>query len=292
MTRTLGHGLSLPANQFFTTMENEKQLTIGEFARLCGVTVKTLRHYEKVGLVVPAVVDDFTHYRYYSPCQMQKMNAIKSLKRLGFHLDEIAEIFDEETIRPEADALDVKIAQATEQIEALRRRLRALKAIRKSYDNKPRDGIEFCALPEIIVAFNRRRISDYQELFDFLPNQLGPEMARLGCECTEPGYCYVSRLSDTYAAGFDIEYAEQVVEAKKQSSLIAFRTVEAVPLAACLNYYGNYDGLDEAARRLTAEVEAMGYHPTAPARYSFVDGIWNQADPAKWLTVVQLPVAK
>lgn len=292
MTRTLGQALSLPANQFFTTMENEKQLTIGEFARLCGVTVKTLRHYEKVGLVEPVIVDDFTHYRYYSPCQMQKMNAVKSLKRLGFRLDEISEIFDEETIRPEADALDVKIAQATEQIEALRRRLKALKAIRKTYDNKPRNGIEFCALPEIIVAFNRRNISSYQELFDFLPNQLGPEMARLGCECTEPGYCYVSRLSDVGNDGFEIEYCEQVVEAKRNSSLIAFRTVEAVSLAACLNYYGNYDGLDDAARRLTAEVEAMGYRTTAPARYSFVDGIWNQADPAKWLTVVQLPVAK
>ena len=273
-------------------MENKKQLTIGEFARLCGVTVKTLRHYEKVGLVEPVIVDDFTHYRYYSPCQMQKMNAIKSLKRLGFHLDEIAEIFDEETIRPEADALDLKIAEATEQIEALRRRLRALKAIRKSYDNKQQSGVEFCALPEIVVAYNRRKISNYQELFDFLPNQLGPEMARLGCECTEPGYCYLSRLSETADGRFDIEYCEQVVEPKLNSSLIAFRTVEAEPLAACLNYYGNYDGLDEAARRLTAEVEAMGYHPTAPARYSFVDGIWNQADPAKWLTVVQLPVAK
>lgn len=273
-------------------MENKKQLTIGEFARLCGVTVKTLRHYEKVGLVEPVIVDDFTHYRYYSPCQMQKMNAIKSLKRLGFHLDEIAEIFDEETIRPEADALDVKIAEATEQIEALRRRLRALKAIRKSYDNKQQSGVEFCALPEIVVAYNRRKISNYQELFDFLPNQLGPEMARLGCECTEPGYCYLSRLSETADGRFDIEYCEQVIGPKLNSSLIAFRTVEAEPLAACLNYYGNYDGLDEAARRLTAEVEAMGYRPTSPARYSFVDGIWNQADPAKWLTVVQLPVAK
>lgn len=273
-------------------MENKKQLTIGEFARLCGVTVKTLRYYEKVGLVEPVIVDDFTHYRYYSPCQMQKMNAIKSLKRLGFHLDEIAEIFDEETIRPETDALDLKIAEATEQIEALRRRLRALKAIRKSYDNKQQSGVEFCALPEIVVAYNRRKISNYQELFDFLPNQLGPEMARLGCECTEPGYCYLSRLSETAYGRFDIEYCEQVVEPKLNSSLIAFRTVEAEPLAACLNYYGNYDGLDEAARRLTAEVEAMGYRPTSPARYSFVDGIWNQADPAKWLTVVQLPVAK
>ena len=102
----------------------------------------------------------------------------------------------------------------------------------------------------------------------------------------------MSRLSETADGRFDIEYCEQVVEPKHDSSLIAFRTVEAEPLAACLNYYGNYDGLDEAARRLTAEVEAMGYRPTSPARYSFVDGIWNQADPAKWLTVVQLPVAK
>lgn len=42
------------------------RLTIGEFSRYCGVTVKTLRHYERMKLLVPSEVDEWTRYRYYS----------------------------------------------------------------------------------------------------------------------------------------------------------------------------------------------------------------------------------
>lgn len=40
-------------------------LQIGEFSKLCGVTVKTLHHYEKLGLITPSKVDPWTGYRYY-----------------------------------------------------------------------------------------------------------------------------------------------------------------------------------------------------------------------------------
>ena len=41
-------------------------LSIGEFSKICKVTVKTLRYYDRIGLLKPVHVDDMTGYRYYS----------------------------------------------------------------------------------------------------------------------------------------------------------------------------------------------------------------------------------
>ena len=64
-------------------------LQIGEFSRICQVSVKTLHHYDKIGLLVPAEVDRFTGYRYYQMEQINTMNYIQRLKRYGFSLEEI-----------------------------------------------------------------------------------------------------------------------------------------------------------------------------------------------------------
>ena len=46
------------------------KLKIGEFSHMMQVTVKTLRHYEQKGLLLPDEVDEWTGYRYYSIEQM------------------------------------------------------------------------------------------------------------------------------------------------------------------------------------------------------------------------------
>ena len=67
-------------------------LQIGEFSRICQVSVKTLHHYDKIGLLVPAEVDQVTGYRYYQAEQIDTMNYIQRLKRYGFTLEEIQQI--------------------------------------------------------------------------------------------------------------------------------------------------------------------------------------------------------
>ena len=62
---------------------------IGEFAELAGVTRKTLRFYDEIGLLRPASVNARTGYRGYAPRQLQELAAIASLKQLGLALPEI-----------------------------------------------------------------------------------------------------------------------------------------------------------------------------------------------------------
>lgn len=62
---------------------------ISDFARLTGVTPKTLRFYEAQGLLIPSYVDRFSSYRYYESEQIKELSMILQLKQVGFSLNEI-----------------------------------------------------------------------------------------------------------------------------------------------------------------------------------------------------------
>jgi DNA-binding transcriptional MerR regulator len=67
-------------------------LSIGDFARVAGVSTRTLRHYGEVGLLVPARVDDSSGYRYYDLAQLADLHRILALRDLGIGLDEIRKL--------------------------------------------------------------------------------------------------------------------------------------------------------------------------------------------------------
>ena len=68
--------------------------SIGDFARLGRVSVRSLRHYDALGLLVPARVDPATGYRYYEASQLARLNRIVALLDLGFTLRQIGVMLD------------------------------------------------------------------------------------------------------------------------------------------------------------------------------------------------------
>lgn len=67
----------------------DKWLRIGEFARLAGVTVKTVRYYANCGLIVPAFIDPSTSYRFYRGDQLHILGRVRRLRRLGLSIAEL-----------------------------------------------------------------------------------------------------------------------------------------------------------------------------------------------------------
>ena len=67
-------------------------LRIGEFSALGRVSVRMLRHYEKLGLLEPSQTDAWTGYRSYTLEQLPRLNRIVTLKELGFSLQEVGAI--------------------------------------------------------------------------------------------------------------------------------------------------------------------------------------------------------
>ena len=67
-------------------------MAIGRFARLSGLSVGTLRHYDELGLLRPAEVDGETGYRRYRPGQLPEARAIRRLRELELSLDQIRQV--------------------------------------------------------------------------------------------------------------------------------------------------------------------------------------------------------
>lgn len=68
---------------------------IGEFSYLAETTIKTIRYYDKVGLLKPKKIDKFTNNRYYDESQIEIIKKIKEYQLAGFSLDEIKNILSD-----------------------------------------------------------------------------------------------------------------------------------------------------------------------------------------------------
>ncbi|WP_418118507.1 MerR family transcriptional regulator [Variovorax sp. 350MFTsu5.1] len=99
-------------------------LKVGELARHTGLTVRTLHHYDAIGLLAPSARSE-AGYRLYDAADIARLHAIQALRLLGLPLAEIGAVLDAEggsmpaIIARQIESLDQQIAQAT----ALRERL-------------------------------------------------------------------------------------------------------------------------------------------------------------------------
>ena len=110
----------------------------GELARLAGVTVRTLRHYRDIGLLPePARTDN--GYCDYTGDDYFRLLRIKNLSSLGFSLAEIKTFLDHPETAPDSnlDALDARLAENIEKLNAQRRTIALLKASQASVDMPP-----------------------------------------------------------------------------------------------------------------------------------------------------------
>lgn len=273
-------------------MSNNTKLKIGEFSKMMQVTVKTLRHYEQRGLLMPEEVDKWTGYRYYSISQMQRLNAIRDLQRQGFTLEEIKELFDDGAQMPSVDQLTQKIEETEQQLQLLMERHRQLLMwmdSHKQISTMEKFSIQY--LPEIIVASHREVIADYSALGALCVNKIGPEMQRLGCKCPPPGYCFtIEHAKEYHPTDIDIEYCEQVEEMGIDSNIIQFKRLAAVPKALCMKHVGPYERFYESYTEAFKYMEEQGYKIAGHPRTCYIDGAWNQEDPEKWLSIVQIPI--
>ena len=105
-------------------------LTVGQVAQTFGVTVRTLHHYDEVGLLHPSERTR-AGYRLYTPDDLQRLSTIVVYRRLDFPLEEIGDLLEAEGdevvehLRRQRDVVRVRLAQMTDLVDAIENRLEA-----------------------------------------------------------------------------------------------------------------------------------------------------------------------
>ena len=93
--------------------------SIGELSKLQNISRQTLIFYDKIVLFCPAYVDPENGYRYYSAAQLDFLDTICIMKRIGFSLDEIKSYLKEYTLDTSMVALRKQLTIIDRQIEEL-----------------------------------------------------------------------------------------------------------------------------------------------------------------------------
>src|SRR6266567_3557260 len=130
--------------------------SIGEFARHGRVSVRMLRHYDAIGLLRPACIDPASGYRFYQASQFAELNRIIALKDLGFSLQDVQAILDEQVSAAELRGmLKLRRAEIHAQIEAETARLARVEARLLTIEEEasgPADGVVIKRLAPVRVG--------------------------------------------------------------------------------------------------------------------------------------------
>ena len=273
-------------------MNNQIRLKIGDFSQLMHVTIRTLRHYEQIGLLKPYEVDEWTGYRYYKVEQMHALNNILRFKEVGFSLEEIKCMLEEETSHPDKSLLEKKIAECEEELHRLTLRKEQLQIMlnrETKMESIQRFSIQ--SIPAMIVASYSTKLAGSSEMKKLCNEIISPELQRLGCKRIPNNACSMvlhdTEFHETYQ---EIEYCEEVVEQMEDSCLIKFKQLPEIPQALCMAVWGGYEQLPLTFPELYSYIERNGYQIIGDTRMCFVNGCWNETDSSKWLTILQIPI--
>jgi len=262
-------------------------LKIGEFSKLSHLTVKTLRFYEKKGILVPAVIDRWTGYRYYDTAQLLTAAKIKFYRQLDLSIDEIRIIC--------SGANEREILQ--EKLNALCREKIRTEGLISSLNFYLEDGkmtyrVTEKVIPQTLVYYSETVLESYGDIMEWIPS-LGEECLRLNpnMKCAEPPYEFCEYLDGEYKEkDIKIRHNEAVLSRGAENEIIRFRELPETKVL-CVMHKGPYETLTEAYAYLINYAKEQGYLCLAPLRECYIDGVWNKPSPEDWLTEVQMPIA-
>ncbi|MBB1252708.1 MerR family transcriptional regulator [Streptomyces alkaliterrae] len=270
-------------------------LSIGDFARFGGVSVRMLRHYDAVGLLRPARVDPFTGYRRYTADQLSRLNRIIALKELGFGLQQVAELLDERIgtaelrgmLRLRRSELAAAIAADTERLAQVEARLQVI----ESEGHMSDDDIVLKSVPPVRLA----ELSAVAEELE--PASIGPviqplyarlleELDRAGVAVSGPGVAYYEPLDDGA-----VRVHAGVTVAAEPDPAHPFDVVDLPGLesAATVVHHGSMDRVMPSIQRLARWIDGNGYRSTGIPREVSLS---CEGGPENWVTELQEPVAR
>jgi len=233
-------------------------LRIGDFARLGGVTVRALRHYEAEGLLAPAQVDEATGYRSYRFEQLAALDRILALRDLGFPLADIRDLIASNAgVTALVQRLRRQGARLAEEIGRQTSRLRRLEALQRAVGSDPSApelSVRVRAIPDVRALTIRARVRSQGEPIAALFEEAEARAAR-------------DRVDRSpfllFHAALDVEACVPVRAACRAAGV---RLVAGAPLAGSITYAGAYTQTRSLHARMLRWLQRSGMRVSGPLR--------------------------
>jgi DNA-binding transcriptional MerR regulator len=240
-------------------------LTIGRFADATGLTAKALRHYDEIGLLVPARVDPDNGYRYYDTTQIEDAVTIRRLRALELPLEEIKDLLEQEgdALRDRLAAHGYRVAEETRDKQVLLIELNALVE-----GGGEALTVKICDIPELRLAATIRhlRLIDPQGIDEML-QFAWKRLVERGIDATGPATA-LFRGGDGDGTHL-VEVGFPVTEGVEGDDVLRVRRYPAAT-AATADHEGSYENLPVTSQRFIASVLGQGLRFGQPIRIEFV----------------------
>lgn len=265
-------------------------MRIGDFARLGQVSVRMLRNYDELGLLVPAQVDPWTNYRSYNAGQLARLNRIVALKDLGFTLEAVGRLIEDEVgveqlrgmLKLRREELATELHDTTERLAAVERRL----ALIEGEGQMSNRDFVVKALPAQRLAELSATVSGQEEisaavgpLFDRVVRALLASGAQPG---TGVGYYLTTDDGMDCHAGF--RYAGEPADG------FVIGELPAVAEAVTLVHLGSMATIGASWQAVGGWLDENGAEPAGPCREIYLETPMD--DPDAWVTELQQPFVR
>jgi DNA-binding transcriptional MerR regulator len=152
-------------------------LKVGELARRTGLTVRTLNHYDEIGLLKPSLHTESGH-RLYTAGDVARLQQIVSLRQLGFSLEEVRDCLHRPDFSP-LDLLGLHVARLRERIELERKLCERLEAIAAHVRAAGEvSAEEFLRTIEVRTMMEKLYTPEQMKQFAEVGRQVGPDEIR------------------------------------------------------------------------------------------------------------------
>lgn len=259
---------------------------IGEFSRMAKTTIKTLRYYEKEGLLKPIFIDKCTNYRYYDSDQLLDVSKIISLRQVGLPIKDIKKVLAGDDI---IEILKNRKAEIEKNLINYNIELSKINYLLECKNTQ--NEIFVKEIPKYNIYYRDGIICNFSKISEFIC-QTKIDFLKINPDLKKTDYCYISYLDGGYKErDIKIRYAQAIEKIGKETEQIKIMELEPIT-AICIFHKGEYDNLRDSYNIILKYIENNGYEIIDNPRECYIDGAWNKENKNDYLTEIQFPVRK
>lgn len=276
-------------------MQEKEYYTIGEVSKICGISKKALRYYDRIGLISPDRVGDDNSYRFYNHKTLLNVPIVKYYKQMGFTLEEMRELLEGSTFRSLEDHFRKKIEDLKEDEKSIYMRYTSVKdwydlilEAASVIDNNACD---------VSVKYMEASTALYFEQ-DFKYNYME---SIINIDFTN----YVEQIQNAITGPVMINFPSfedrmngtcQRIRVLQKTILDTGNQIPIVKVGGCMvvscYHIGSHETINETYQKICDWVDYKGYICSREAIERYVTDYWTTRNSEKFVTEIIIKVSK